>query len=76
MICKQEAETHKALCRLARMPLDYQTIQTICDAVSSGFNVDVKITTVDGSVIEIKRGSNQQEMVYKSFAEKYNELHK
>lgn len=75
MICKQEAETHKALCRLARMPLDYQTIQTICDAVSSGFNVKIKIKTVDGSVIEITRDKPQSEMNYKSFAERYNEIH-
>ena len=53
-ICKKEVEMNKALHRLAAMPIDYQTIQVICDNVSSGYNVEVTITNNDGSKINIK----------------------
>ncbi len=72
-ILKKEVEMNKALNRLAKMPLDYLTIQTICDNVSSGYNVEVTIINNDGSKINIKRGSAKEEIPYKSFAERFNE---
>lgn len=75
-ICKKEAEVSKAMRRLANVPMDYQTIQTIADTVSSGYNVSIKVTQPDGTVIEINRSTPQDSVPYKSFVDKFNELHK
>jgi hypothetical protein len=72
-ICKKEAEISAAQRRLARMPIDYYAIQTICDTVSSGYNVEITIKNNDGSTIIIKRGSAKEEVPYKSFAEKFKD---
>lgn len=72
-ICKKEAELTSAMRRLAKMPMDYHTMQVICDTVSSGYNVEITITNNDGSVINIRRGSAKEEMPYKSFAERFND---
>lgn len=72
-ICKKEAEISNAQRRLARMPIDYYAIQTICDTVSSGYNVEITIKNNDGSTIIIKRGSAKEEVPYKSFAEKFKD---
>ena len=72
-ICKKEVEMNKALHRLAAMPIDYQTIQVICDNVSSGYNVEVTITNNDGSKINIKRGTATDVIPYKSFAERFKD---
>ena len=55
------------------MPIDYYAIQTICDTVSSGYNVEITIKNNDGSTIIIKRGSAKEEVPYKSFAEKFKD---
>lgn len=72
-IYKQEAEISKAQRRIANMPFDYQAIQTICDTVSSGYNVAITITNKDGSTIQIERGKAQEEVPFKTFAERYSE---
>jgi len=72
-ICKKETEMSRAQRRLARMPIDYYAIQTICDTVSSGYNVEITIKNNDGSTIIIKRGSAKEEVPYKSFAEKFKD---
>lgn len=75
-ICKKEAEVSKAMRRLANVPMDYQTIQTIADTVSSGYNVSIKVIQPDGTIIEVNRSTPQDSVPYKSFADKFNELHK
>lgn len=70
---RKEAELSKAQRRLARMPIDYYALQTICENVSSGYNVEIIIKNNDGSTITIKRGSALEEVHYKSFAEKFKE---
>lgn len=72
-ICKKEADISNAQRRLARMPIDYYALQTICENVSSGYNVEITIKNNDGSTITIKRGSALEEVPYKSFAEKFKE---
>jgi hypothetical protein len=72
-ILKKEAEISRAQRRLFAMPIDYQALQTIADTVSSGYNVEIIVTTKFGDKIEIKRGSSKEEMPFKTFAERYND---
>lgn len=72
-ICKKEAEVSAAQRRLVRMPIDYYAMQTICDTVSNGYNVEITVKMADGSTIIIKRGSAKEEVPYKSFAEKFKD---
>lgn len=74
-ICKKEAELSAAQRRLAMLPMDYMALQTIADTVSSGYNVEIVVTAKDGTKIEIKRGTSQQENNFKSFEQLYNERH-
>lgn len=74
-ICKKEAEVSKAMRRLATVPMDYQTLQTIADTVSSGYNVEITVLQPDGTEITIKRGTAQDQVPFETFAERYNKLH-
>ena len=73
--CKKEKELNYAMHRLATLPMDYQTIQTICNAVSSGYNVEVFVKQPDGTEVTIRRTTPQSQIEYKSFAQKYAEAH-
>lgn len=72
-IYKKEAEISRAQRRIASMPFDYQALQTICDTVSSGYNVSITIKNKDGSTIQIERGKSQESVPYKTFAERFTE---
>lgn len=74
-ICRKEAEVSKAMRRLARAPQDYIMIQQLCDAVSSGYNVEITVKSPDGGEIVIKRSIPQNQIEYESFAEKYRKFH-
>ena len=70
---KKEAELTKAQRRLARVDMDYLYLQQIADTVSSGYNVEICIKTKDGGEITIKRSTPQDQIQYKSFAERFND---
>ena len=72
---RKEAEVSKAMRRLATVPMDYQTLQTIADTVSSGYNVEITVLQPDGTEITIKRGTAQDQVQFETFAERYNKLH-
>ena len=73
--CKKEKELNYAMHRLATLPIDYQTIQTICDTVSSGYEVKITVAQADGTTITVERSKPQNQIEYKSFAQKYAEAH-
>lgn len=74
-ICRKEAEVSRAMRRLARAPQDYLMIQQLCDAVSSGYNVEITVKSPDGGEIVIKRSTYQDQIPFETFAEKYRKLH-
>ena len=70
---KKEAEITKAQRRLARVPFDYMYLQTICETVSQGWDIEIEITTAAGDKMTIKKSSPQNQTNYKSFREKFTE---
>lgn len=73
--CRKEAELSQAMRRLARAPQDYIMIQQLCDAVSSGYNVEITVKSPDGGEIVIKRSTSQNQIPFETFAEKYRKFH-
>lgn len=73
--CRKEAEVSQAMRRLANIPMDYQTIQVIADTVSSGYEVKIIVKQPDGTEITVERSKPQNQIEYKSFAQKYAEAH-
>lgn len=73
--CKKEAELSQAMRRLANIPMDYETIQMIADTVSSGYEVKIHVKQPDGTEITVERSKPQNQIEYKSFAQKYAEAH-
>lgn len=72
-ILKKEAEITKAQRRLARVDMDYIYLQQIADTVSSGYNVEITIKMKDGGEMIIKRSTPQDQVAFKSFAERFND---
>lgn len=73
--CKKEKELNYAMHRLATLPMDYQTIQMIADTVSSGYEVKITVKQPDGTEITVERSKPQNQIEYKSFAERFKEAH-
>lgn len=73
--CRKEAEVSQAMRRLANIPMDYQTLQVIADTVSSGYEVKIHVKQPDGTEITVERSKPQNQIEYKSFAERYKEAH-
>jgi hypothetical protein len=74
-ICRKEAEVSQAMRRLATVPMDYQTIQTIADTVSSGYEVEITVKQPDGTTITIKRSKSQDQIPFEDFATRYRKYH-
>ncbi len=74
-VLRKEAELSQAMRRLANIPMDYQTIQMIADTVSSGYEVKIHVKQPDGTEITVERSKPQNQIEYKSFAQKYAEAH-
>lgn len=73
--CRKEAEVSQAMRRLANIPMDYKTLQVIADTVSSGYEVKIHVKQPDGTEITVERSKPQNQIEYKSFAQKYAEAH-
>lgn len=70
-ICKREAEISKAQRRLARVDMDYIYLQQIADTVSSGYDVKITVKNKDGSEVIFEKTKSQDNMTFKTFAERY-----
>jgi len=70
-ICKKEAEISKAQRRLARVDMDYMYLQQIADTVSSGFEVKITVKMKDGNEVIFEKTKSQDNMNFKTFAERY-----
>lgn len=72
---KKEAEASRAIRRLARVPLDYEMLQTLIDVAQNNGGVKIRVTLVDGSTLDMEPASKKG-TEFMSFKEKYMNEHK